>query len=124
MKNSVCPPGSLSRTIYFKRLKSPLCCLTDHQAAQRRPVGALQPIKDQQHAEKGKYVQGTAKKVARRIIPGARNKRSMSPVLNLRLTLKTVQGDRLMVFLLLVWIFYCRFCTGIYVRQLAKRLGH
>jgi hypothetical protein len=89
VKNFVCPPESLYLKIYFKRLKSRLCCLTDHQAGQRWLVGAHQPIKDQQHALKGKKdAQGTAKKVARRIIPGARNKRSTSPVVNLRLTLK------------------------------------
>jgi len=77
--------------------------LTDHQAGQRPPVGAHQPIKDQQHAEKGKDAQVTAKKAARRIIPGSRNKRSTSPVLNPRLTLKKFKGERLMNFHLLVW---------------------
>jgi len=106
LKNFVCPPGSLYLKIYLKRLKSDLCCFTDHQAGQRRPVGAYQPIKDQQHALKRKTdAQGTAKKVARRIIPGARNKRSTSPVVNPRLTLKKFKEIGQCPFLLLVWIF-------------------
>jgi hypothetical protein len=68
--------------IDFKRLKSHLCRLTDHQAGQCRPVGAHQPIKGKKHA------QGTAENVAGRIIPGAWNKRSTSPVVNPRLALK------------------------------------
>lgn len=106
MKNFACPPGSLYLKIYFKRLKSHLCCLTNHQAGQRRPIGAHQPIKDQQHALKGnKDAEGTAKKVARRIIPGARNNFYSVASRKYQTNPKKVQGDRLVSFLLLVRIF-------------------